>query len=194
MQTNLCKVEGCNRKHHGLGFCDTHYNNFKDGIIDANGKKLREFFKTGSKRQKQKICKIEGCGRITYRSAFGFCHKHYIQYHRFGILDMNGKQLRPVEGHQVCKICGKKYFAKGFCRSHYHQFLRGNLGKKCQICGWDRGIVDICHIIPVKETGIKRSQYHKDNGGTLYLCPNHHRLFDRGLLTVEEKEKIKEFL
>ncbi|MCH8329589.1 MAG: hypothetical protein IIB81_04310 [Nanoarchaeota archaeon] len=47
------------------------------------------------------------------------------------------------------------------------------------ICGFNR-VIEKCHIIP------------KAKGGKecIWLCPNHHTLFDRGELTKEEFKKI----
>lgn len=53
----------------------------------------------------------------------------------------------------------------------------------CEICGENRTI-DRCHIIPTRFGG------EFNEGNILYLCPTHHRLFDRGKLTVEEIKKI----
>lgn len=54
----------------------------------------------------------------------------------------------------------------------------------CVICGFDRAI-DFAHIVSKKDGG------KKDRFNTAILCPNHHRLYDRGLLTESEKKKIK---
>ena len=53
----------------------------------------------------------------------------------------------------------------------------------CEICGENRTI-DCCHIIPARFGG----EFNEEN--ILYLCPTHHRLFDRGKLTLEEIKKI----
>lgn len=46
-------------------------------------------------------------------------------------------------------------------------------------------VVDLAHIVPRSGGG----RYTKEN--LTPLCPNHHRLFDRGRLTREDKAKIK---
>ncbi len=53
-------------------------------------------------------------------------------------------------------------------------------GKSCVVCGFER-TVDRAHIIP----GCKGGTIHPSNIVT--LCPNHHRLYDRGLLDADEK-------
>ena len=53
----------------------------------------------------------------------------------------------------------------------------------CEICGENRSI-DRCHIIPDKLGG------SRDEGNILYLCPTHHRLFDRFMLSEAEWVQI----
>ena len=53
----------------------------------------------------------------------------------------------------------------------------------CEVCGENRAI-DRCHIIPSMVGG------SKSLANTIYLCPTHHRLFDRCLLMKEEWEEI----
>jgi hypothetical protein len=60
---------------------------------------------------------------------------------------------------------------------------RAIYGACCVICAFDR-YVEYCHIIPARDGGT----IHPDN--ILVLCPNHHSLFDRNLLTHEESAKI----
>jgi len=59
---------------------------------------------------------------------------------------------------------------------------------KCCICGWDKASVDWAHITPRNEGG----DYNYKN--IVPLCPNHHRLFDIGLLTAKEAQQITEFI
>ena len=49
----------------------------------------------------------------------------------------------------------------------------------CQICGYDR-YVEWAHLIPKREGGTAASV------NIAILCPNHHKLFDRGLLSEAE--------
>ena len=53
----------------------------------------------------------------------------------------------------------------------------------CEVCGENRAI-DRCHIIPSMLGGAK------SDANTIYLCPTHHRLFDRCLLGKAEWEEI----
>lgn len=65
--------------------------------------------------------------------------------------------------------------------AHYQHVKHRNLG--CEICGENRSI-DCCHIIPNNIGGSATAP------NTFYLCPTHHRLFDRFKLTRQEWSKI----
>lgn len=78
-------------------------------------------------------------------------------------------------------------------------FLRGSVFKQyipkiydntCCITGYrisslfNISMIDACHIIPFSES------YDDTIGNGLSLCPNIHRAFDRGLITIDEDYKI----
>lgn len=54
-----------------------------------------------------------------------------------------------------------------------------NRNISCEICGENRAI-DKCHIIPKSLNGPNHDKNY------LYLCPTHHRLFDRFMLSKDE--------
>lgn len=57
--------------------------------------------------------------------------------------------------------------------------------RRCAICGFQYDyVLDAAHIVPVAEGGTDTY----DNG--LGLCPNCHRMYDRGLILVDENGKI----
>ena len=57
--------------------------------------------------------------------------------------------------------------------------------QRCAICGFQYDyVLDAAHIVPVADGGTDTY----DNG--LGLCPNCHRMFDRGLILVDEDRKI----
>jgi hypothetical protein len=60
----------------------------------------------------------------------------------------------------------------------------GNRPKVCASCGYDK-FVDVCHLIPVA-TFSPQTKLKEINapGNLVYLCPNHHREFDRGLISL----------
>ncbi len=110
----------------------------------------------------------------------------------------------------ICKTCGERFerqkrgYGAGtklvpqYCSVKCYNEMRGTYYRAqshkakrereikfsiCEICGYKR-FVEISHIVPNKDGG----SYEKYN--ILFLCPNHHRLFDRNLLTEQETGKI----
>lgn len=59
---------------------------------------------------------------------------------------------------------------------------------KCCICDWGKTTIDWAHIVPRDEGG----DYTYKN--IIPLCLNHHRLFDNGLLTTEDAQRIYSFI
>jgi hypothetical protein len=70
-------------------------------------------------------------------------------------------------------------------RKHARDTLKKlDVEKKCKICGYNK-FVDVAHIVPIKDFSdntLLMEVNHKDN--LLYLCPNHHKEFDNGLLNL----------
>jgi hypothetical protein len=60
----------------------------------------------------------------------------------------------------------------------------GNRAKVCAVCGYDR-FVDVCHIKPVAAFS-SQAKLKEINApeNLVYLCPNHHREYDRGLINL----------
>jgi predicted restriction endonuclease len=59
-----------------------------------------------------------------------------------------------------------------------------NRSKACVVCGYDK-FVDVAHIKPV--AAFSPQAKLKDINAPenlIYLCPNHHREFDRGYLKL----------
>ena len=63
--------------------------------------------------------------------------------------------------------------------------------KRCVICGFSR-VVDEAHIANTWKEAM--TIFHGGNltNKTTYMCPNHHRLYDRHLLVDEEIESLPE--
>ncbi len=64
-----------------------------------------------------------------------------------------------------------------------NSYPQSNQNIPCEICSENR-TVDICHIIPAMYGGSKNVV------NILYLCPTHHRLFDRCMLIEDEWNNI----
>lgn len=127
----------------------------------------------------------------------------YHKGQKLGLTSHKPRELVPLtcdfcgESFQVIKrkrqrqrYCGHKCYQEAFKVDHQDRSKKG-YGKleqmkqhqKCEICGFDR-FVEICHIIPAVKGG------NQDGGNILFLCPNHHRLFDNNLLIQDEMEKL----
>lgn len=156
-----------------------------------------------------KTCPV--CGR-TFKVQFSkqrikFCsRKCYNEYRRKEL-----EKIPKLKQVKNCEICGKpfEYYPSvrkhaRFCSlrcsrighsrdlagrrmapwGHGVKAMRNRLtlligGDKCFICGWSEAPNDVCHIVPVKDGGETRI----DN--MILLCPNHHRMYDRGLIQRE---------
>lgn len=57
--------------------------------------------------------------------------------------------------------------------------IRIEFHDRCGLCGWDEAPCDVAHIIPRKNGGADTL----DN--VTMLCPNHHRMYDLGLIPEE---------
>lgn len=61
--------------------------------------------------------------------------------------------------------------------------------QKCEYCGFDH-FADACHIRPIKDfKDDDLMSTINDPSNLIWLCPNHHRMLDRGLLKIEEIRK-----
>lgn len=60
-------------------------------------------------------------------------------------------------------------------------------GSACIVCGFDR-LIEYAHIIPMKLGGKSNKQ------NLLPMCPNHHNLFDRGLLNESEINLVDTYI
>ena len=110
---------------------------------------------------------------------------------------------------RVCQICGGSFVIKNrrklirpykYCskdcytkaqktgvakrdRNNESKIKRMVKFERCLICDFDR-FIEICHLIPPNKGGT----FAEEN--IVFLCPNHHRLLDSGLLNKKEQQKI----
>lgn len=104
-----------------------------------------------------------------------------------------------------CRYCGRTYsnnskisfYCSRNCKARFyyyrtkknsssnHTSLIYKLRKKpCEICGWDEATRDVHHIISVSKGG-------KDtNSNLIAVCPNHHRMIHRNLISQNDLKKI----
>jgi hypothetical protein len=72
------------------------------------------------------------------------------------------------------------------CNQTFRQMARKLFIDQCAICGWKETPCDVCHIVAIKDGGPNTF----DN--VTILCPNHHRMFDRGLISIQEVIRTRE--
>jgi len=123
-KSDLCVV--CKKEPYCKGFCHYHYQQYRKGIRDISGKKLRPL----KYERKKSTCIV--CGQES-RGCSGdsgkFCKIHFSRF-RNEIIDSNGKTLREpriIDGKRTCKVCGSKHYGLGFCLTHYNRFKIGQL-------------------------------------------------------------------
>jgi hypothetical protein len=68
-------------------------------------------------------------------------------------------------------------YRKGNSEAYWRKYFQRKY-KGCQHCGWDKDVCDVAHIKSRKKGG----EYIEKN--LLYLCPNCHRLYDKGKLKI----------
>lgn len=68
---------------------------------------------------------------------------------------------------------------------------KAGIEKKCCICGFDI-VIEVHHIKAVTDFPFSATLAEvNDLSNLLYLCPNHHVMVDKGLITTEELNKYR---
>ena len=117
----------CSKDRRGR-FCGKHKNQYRAGIIDMLGKKLRDI-KHVVYVGKICIAKNAGTGKCSEKKVGRFCHKHRGQF-QLGIIDGEGNKLRdfkPRNGSTHTE-CIAKNAGTGKCR----QYRKGHKFHACQ--------------------------------------------------------------
>ena len=115
------------RRSNGGRFCAKHWEQYRHGIIDYEGRKLRERLKKPGVFQ-ECVAKNSGTGACNDRKGNQrFCHRHYCQF-RKGVIDVNGRRIRKMWFEHVCGIpgCGKRAGKRGLCAHHYDEIVTHN--------------------------------------------------------------------
>lgn len=165
-QTRKCKLETCNQKHEGRGFCKKHLTQLYRGTIDINGNLL--------KIKEIKKCKIDDCGDNVY--VKDFCVKHYSQL-QSNVIDVNGNRIPSRYVHDSsCKIknCNNPFFAKGFCEFHYPQYHRGYLDIDGNIIGIFGNPIKHDKCILCEKPYLARG-----------FCANHYQRYRLGYIDID---------
>jgi len=149
----------------------------------------KEFTATRYKAKTRKFCSL----RCFYKSISG----HNPETWKTKNCEVCGKPFNyPLCREGKAKYCSNKcagiafrgngsprykgvYKNLGDFRRNMKKKLQWLFGDVCIICGWDKTPNDVCHIVPRKEGG-------KDSfDNVVLLCPNHHRMYDMGLIQRE---------
>lgn len=86
-----CSIDGCDREHRGLGFCNKHYQSFK-----TYGNPYAAISKVSTEG---KTCSIVSCTNKVY--AKNLCNKHYIRNKKYGDpLCLKVKEYNRLEASQ----------------------------------------------------------------------------------------------
>lgn len=161
----------------------------------------------------------EQCHKIfqDWRAQIGkrrFCNRECL-YDFYAQLSRIEK--RPGQESGMCKICQKEFFYYSsarpnaqYCSDQCRQIdhpqkvngynsgswdpnrntkTSGAIGKKylgdvCAICGWKETTCDVHHIISRKNGGDNKLE------NLIVLCPNHHRMVEKKLITQESLQSI----
>ena len=189
-EIRLCEVEGCGKKHLALGFCRSHYNQFKmqaehrtcsiDGCerpLYARGycaSHYRALIETREipliyKRQSP-TCSVDGCDGES--AAHGLCNKHWFRWKKYGDVDFL-KVSSWKDGPKNCKYpgCTMKVHKNGTCRKHAYYYTKieviNHYGGKCACCGENR--IEFLCLDHVNNDGYKHKRNgHRFGGYTLY--------------------------
>ena len=112
------------------------------------------------------------------RNASKAMHKYWKDHPREkekkDRLSQQGKNKRPksildLSKRTISKICRR-------------------MNMSCSRCGWNEEICDIHHIVPKRKGG------SDDHSNLTYLCPNCHRLADRGKLDANDLINLEEYV
>lgn len=135
-----------------------------------------------------------GRGKFCSKKCFYDAKKNFSLRKKVKELYLQGKtykEIAEIVGRHPSAVAHYIYiqglcdrFGDGITNSaHKYRIKRLLQINKCELCGYERA-TEVAHIIPRKEGG----KYTLDN--SVILCPNCHYLFDKNLLTEEERSKL----
>lgn len=123
--------------------------------------------------------------------------ENYFPYKKISYINSNRDNQADIDAieKKITESSSLQYAAEYDSLDEEERFVRSGFFKKvvprtynftCCISGWridivaDVQLIDACHIIPFKTS-------HDDTiGNGIFLCPNLHRAFDRGLLSIDQ--------
>lgn len=161
---NKCKQ--CGKETKNLKFCS------RSCSATYNNKGVR-------RHGKDHNCK--DCGvKVSYKSKRCTSCEYKRRFERF----MN-RTLGDVRSEGNAKVAFSQVRFKA------REILSNNGEEECEYCGFNH-FADACHIKAVADfpdTALMSEINSLDN--LIWLCPNHHRMLDKGLLNIEEIRNSK---
>lgn len=166
-----CKNE-FKQKDVGQKFCSrscaaSHNNKVYPKRADKNSDTLKTVCKCGkTKHPRAVVCNI--------------CKKENIlaEYERATISDYSDKNFK------YRRSCYGSI--RTWARHHMKEW---GIEKECKVCGFNH-YVEVCHIKPISEFSTDTLvTVVNDRRNLVYLCPNHHKMLDGGMLDREALSK-----
>lgn len=122
----MCRFPECKIiKLQRWGLCNKHRKWIERGFYDVDLNLLKPLPVV----KRYSGCKMEDCLEKHRRN--GFCSRHDSMYKR-GSIDLKGHRVRPLVRYSKdfeCIKCGARgKITKGFCKLHYSQFQKGQIG------------------------------------------------------------------
>jgi cytidyltransferase-like protein len=140
-----------------------------------------ELDKNTGKRKPLKKCKI--CGKRVWSGSEN-CLKCDGHIKRISYSELTLEKAISISTGNTTK------FWQQNIRRHARNMMKYEYKKpkKCHICGYDT-YVETCHIKPVSkfEKTVKIKEVNSEEN-LVYLCPNHHKEFDLGLISLKESK------
>lgn len=138
--------------------------------------KIKNIFQTGEKpvwkinakrnikQEKVSICQLE-------------CTDDHPIYTNMGWKELD--KLKSGDRIAVVKAQYSNQIQEALGSKSYRQICFENYLHKCIFCHWTGGTLDVNHI---------NENRHINNGpdNLCFLCPNHHRMFTEGIISIEE--------
>lgn len=157
-------------------------------------KELAILFMNKDSRDMLKLAIIE---KYFSQSAKKLSNASYLELLAQDILNKSGEEYRAKIEKIKTQMDNENYEEEIFMRGYVFQKQIPSIYEyTCCISGYtiktqhNISMIDACHIVPFSES------YNDTITNGLALCPNIHRAFDRGLITIDEDFKVlisKEF-
>lgn len=156
-----CKIEGCDKKHHGKGYCHNHLEQARQqGLIEP--------------RKWIKICTVKDC--TNPHSANGFCIMHRGRNRKGLSMDLPyATKNKYLTGNLAFEHKDRNSWSKA---------VKQIFEDKCMICGWSEAPCDVHHITQHSKGGLNNLY------NAIVLCPNHHKLADTNKISADELQKL----